>query len=173
MCRCIPLNQKTRLQPRSRFLRGTCMQLFVCCPQKALETNVLVAGYPVLAPEAPDIGPTRIGMLCGVWGRGVARGGGHTYKHLRTESILHEGHWKDAKDDYSKNVLVDEAWSTLHDRGVCRELWAEYNKWRGEAGRQSNIVVPEPPRATCSKWTAGHVPQMDPRAKGKGKGKDR
>ena len=32
VCTCSPLNQKTRLQPRSRFLGCTCMQVFVCCP---------------------------------------------------------------------------------------------------------------------------------------------
>lgn len=96
----------------------------------------------------------------------VCAGGG-----LRTESILYEGYWKDASDDVSKNTLVDEGWTILDERGVCRELWAEFNKWRGEAGRQANIVVPEPPRALCTTWTAGHVPQMDPRAKGKGKSK--
>ena len=32
VCTCSPLNQKTRLQPRSRFPGCTCMQVFVCCP---------------------------------------------------------------------------------------------------------------------------------------------
>ena len=104
-------------------------------------------------------------------GEGGSEGGGHTYKHLRTESILYEGYWKDAIDDVSKNTLVDEAWTIMEERGVCRELWAHWNKWRGEAGRHANIVVTEPPRALCTTWTAGHVPQMDPRAKGKGKSK--
>jgi len=88
---------------------------------------------------------------------------------LRTESILYEGYWKDAIDDVSKNTLVDEAWTIMEERGVCRELWAHWNKWRGEAGRHANIVVTEPPRALRTTWTAGHVPQMDPQAKGKGK----
>ena len=107
-------------------------------------------------------------MCVCVCGRGVAREG-HTYKQLRTESILYEGYWKDANDELSKNILVDEAWKDLRTKGCCRELWAEHFKWSGEAGRFQGIVILEPVRARSGSWTLGHNPVY----KGKGKGKSK
>ena len=95
----------------------------------------------------------------------VCAGGG-----LRTESILYEGYWKDANDELSKNILVDEAWKDLRTKGCCREMWAEHIKWAGEAGRYNGITPgPEPGRARSGSWTLGHNPVY----KGKGKGKSK
>jgi hypothetical protein len=88
---------------------------------------------------------------------------------LRTESILYEGWWKDAHDELSKNILVDEAWKELRTKGCNREEWAEHIKWAGEAGRYNGISIPEPRRARSGSWTLGHTPVY----KGKGKGKSK
>ena len=54
---CSPLNQKTRLQPRSRFQGCTCMQVFCVLPPLRLETNVFVVFHLVLHPGSPNIDP--------------------------------------------------------------------------------------------------------------------
>ena len=54
---CSPLNEKTRLQPRSRFPGCTCMQVFCVLFPLRLETNVFVVVHLVLHPGSPNIDP--------------------------------------------------------------------------------------------------------------------
>ena len=87
--------------------------------------------------------------------------------------MLCEGYWKDVDATYTteeKNDIVDVAWLILSNRGVDENEWAEYFKWRGEAGVESGNSKPQPAQANM------HEPNHKPRFKnvkggGKGAGK--
>jgi hypothetical protein len=102
---------------------------------------------------------------------GAQRGrvGGDTYKHLRTEPLLGEGHWKDAamSSKVDKVYLADKAWAILSDRGANVRAWMHYLKWRGACGKASGKRVPRP--APAQKFEANHVACFPGGGKGKGK----
>ena len=83
--------------------------------------------------------------------------------------MLCEGYWKDVDATSTtdeKNEIVAVAWLILSDRGVDENDWAEYFKWRGEAGIESGNSKPQPAQANM------HEPNHEPRFEnGKGGGK--
>ena len=87
--------------------------------------------------------------------------------------MLCEGYWKDVDATSTtdeKIEIVAVAWLILSDRGVDENDWAEYFKWRGEAGIESGNSKPQPAQANM------HEPNHTPRFKnvkggGKGAGK--
>ena len=83
--------------------------------------------------------------------------------------MLCEGHWKNVdamSTTEEKHRIVYKAWHILEQRGVDARDWAEYFKWRGEAGMQSGNSKPLPAQANK------HEPNHEPRFKNcKGGGK--
>ena len=83
--------------------------------------------------------------------------------------MLCEGHWKNVdamSTTAKKNQIVCKAWHILEQRGVDARDWAEYFRWRGEAGMESGNSEPRPAQANK------HEPNHEPRFKnGKGGGK--
>ena len=83
--------------------------------------------------------------------------------------MLCEGHWKnvDATSTLDeKHQIVSEAWHILEQRGVDAKDWAEFLRWRGEAGMESGNSKPRP--AQANKHEPNHKPRFE---NGKGGGK--
>ena len=83
--------------------------------------------------------------------------------------MLGEGHWKNVDATSStddKHEIVSKAWRILGQRGVDENEWADFFKWRGEAGVESGNSKPRPAQAN------EHEPNHKPRFKNdKGGGK--
>ena len=147
---------------------------FVCCPltdSKRICLLLLFILFCIL--DLRTLTPT-FACVCVCagwgWGGGCTERGGDTYKHLRTEPLLGEGHWKDVNSQSSKVDKVriaDKAWAILSDRGANVRAWMHYLKWRGACGKASGKSTPRP--APAQKFEANHVACFPGGGKGKGK----
>ena len=168
---------KRRGYNRDRDSQGAHVcKCFVCCPISDSRRMCLLLCILFCILDLRTLTPTFACVcVCAGWGWGGGctereGGGGDTYKHLRTEPLLGEGHWKNINSQSSneeKVRTVDEAWAILSQRGANVRAWMEHFKWRGACGKASGKSTPRP--APAQQFEPNHVAFFPEGGKGKGK----